>query len=56
MNSEEFENWRTQNAASKKDKQGLRIYSFIAQLKQVLIPVEQAERRWIGIRRPNEEQ
>jgi phage regulator Rha-like protein len=120
MNNEEFENWRTQNATSKEDKQGLRYAPFcfteqgvtmlscvlsseraiavniqiiriyaklrkillthkdillkleqlesqtlqntqdiqivFAQLKQFLIPVEQAERRWIGFRRPNEEQ
>lgn len=119
MDNEEFENWRTQNASSKKDKQGLRYAPFcfteqgvtmlscvlsskraiavniqiiriyakfrqillthkdillkleqlesqtlqntqdiqvvFAQLKQFLIPVEQAERRWIGFRRPNEE-
>jgi hypothetical protein len=120
MNKEEFEDWRTQNATSKEDKQGLRyapfcfteqgvtmlscvlsseraimvniqimriytkmremllthkdillkleqlesqtlrntedIQAVFDQLKQFLIPVEQAERRWIGFRRSEEEQ
>ena len=120
MNKEEFEDWRTQNATSKEDKQGLRyapfcfteqgvtmlscvlsseraimvniqimriytkmremllthkdillkleqlesqtlrntedIQAVFDQLKQFLIPVEQAERRWIGFRRSDEEQ
>ena len=119
MNKEEFEDWRTQNATSKEDKQGLRYAPFcfteqgvtmlscvlsseraimvniqimriytkmremllthkdillkleqlesqtlrntediravFDQLKQFLIPVEQAERRWIGFRRSDEE-
>ena len=120
MNKEEFEDWRTQNATSKEDKQGLRyapfcfteqgvtmlscvlsseraimvniqimriytkmremllthkdillkleqlesqtlrntedIQAVFDQLRQFLIPVEQAERRWIGFRRSDEEQ
>ena len=33
-----------------------RYTSYFDQLKQFLIPIEQAERRWIGFRRSNEEQ
>jgi hypothetical protein len=118
MNKDEFEDWRTQNATSKEDRQGLRyapfcfteqgvtmlscvlnsaraiavniqimrIYTKMREmllthkdillkleqlekqtlqntedikavfdhLKQFLIPVEQAERRWIGFRRDND--
>jgi hypothetical protein len=52
MNKKELEDWRTQNATSKEDKQGLR-YALFDYLKQLLNPPAEPRPR-VGFRRAEE--